>query len=407
MEYLILITSLCLIGGVSFLSGKLIEKIKLPALIGMMLTGMLLGPNVINIIPQITISSSSYIKDIALVIVLFIAGLGISWTQMKQIGRPAVLLSVIPASLEGLCIAILSIFLLGFSFVQGGILGFIIAAVSPAVLIPSMLDLMKRGLGEDKAIPEMLIVGASADDTIAITFFTMFLNIQLALSNGGTVNYANYFFSIPFSIILCIALAWLVVKGWIFLSKSVFTSNIVKLCSIAIIIISLRLIENIYHFSLLNSLLTIMIIGFFLRKYDEKFSLYLKAKMQYIWEYGKLYLFFFVGMVIDPTLVGVYFPIALLMLSISLIIRSFGVWLSLLKTNLSWKERLFCIVAYLPKATVQSAKSGVPLQYGIPGAEIMQAIAIMSVLITAPIGAIGIKILAPICLTTNPEKSNS
>ena len=169
-------------------SGLIAEKFKLPSLIGMMFFGMIIGPSYLNIVPSQTLEISSIIKDTALVIVLFIGGLGISLSQIKQIGRPAVLLSVIPATLEGFIIAFLSMKFLNFTFIQGAILGFMIAAVSPAVLIPSMVSLINRKVGQDKAIPQMLLVGASADDTIAITLFTTFLGIYLQSSNGENIS---------------------------------------------------------------------------------------------------------------------------------------------------------------------------------------------------------------------------
>ena len=166
INVLVIIISLILIGILANYSGKLVEFIKLPSLIGMILLGMLIGPSFLDLVPKSTLSISPYIKDLALITVLFIGGLGISLTQMKQIGRPAILLSIIPATLEGLTIAVLSMIFLKFTFVQGSILGFIIAAVSPAVLVPSMVDLIKRKIGQDKAIPQMLLVGASADDLL-------------------------------------------------------------------------------------------------------------------------------------------------------------------------------------------------------------------------------------------------
>ena len=185
---MIIIISLLIIGVLANYSGLIAEKFKLPSLIGMMLLGMFIGPSYLNLVPKGTLEISSTIKDIALVIVLFIGGLGINLSQIKQIGRPAVLLSVVPATLEGFTIAFLSMKFLGFTFIQGAILGFIIAAVSPAVLIPSMVSLINRRVGQDKAIPQMLLVGASADDTIAITLFTTFLGIYLQSSKGENIS---------------------------------------------------------------------------------------------------------------------------------------------------------------------------------------------------------------------------
>lgn len=391
---LLIILSLLLIGVLANYAGKLIELIKLPSLIGMILIGMFIGPSFLNIVPKITLAISPYIKDMALVTVLFIGGLGISLSQMKQIGRPAVLLSIIPATLEGLTIALLSMTFLKFTFVQGAILGFIIAAVSPAVLVPSMVDLINRKIGQDKAIPQMLLVGASADDTVAITLFTTFLGVYMSTLDGGSISIANELISIPITIFISILIGWLLA----FLSKNILkiiNNNKVRVIFSLAICLSIRSIENRFHLEIFNSLLTIMIYGFFLRTYLNESAKKIQDGINIVWKYGKLYLFAFVGMAIDPSLVGAYLWIGIGMLIISLSVRSIGVIISLIGTDLSFKERIFCVIAYLPKATVQSAKAGIPLQMGVAGGEIMQAIAILSVLVTAPIGAIGIKLTSP------------
>ena len=394
IKFLIIIISLILIGILANYSGKLVEFIKLPSLMGMILLGMFIGPSFLNLVPQSTLDISSYIKDIALVTVLFIGGLGISLKQMKQIGRPAILLSIIPALLEGLTIAFLSTLFLDFTFIQGAILGFIIAAVSPAVLVPSMVDLIKRKVGQDKAIPQMLLVGASADDTIAITLFTTFLGIYMSRINGQSISIAGELLSIPITIFISIFIGWLLA----FLTKNLLKFikiNALRVICAFIICLLIRLVENTFHLEVFNSLLTIMIYGFFLRAFLGDIALKIQAGINVVWKYGKIYLFAFVGMAINPSLVGKYLWIGIAMLIISLTVRSIGVVISLIGTDLSFKERIFCVIAYLPKATVQSAKAGIPLQMGVAGGEVMQAIAILSVLITAPIGAIGIKLSSP------------
>ena len=405
IKLLVIIVSLILIGILANYSGKLVELIKLPSLIGMILLGMFVGPSFLNLIPQSTLNISPYIKDIALVTVLFIGGLGISINQMKQIGRPAILLSIIPATLEGLTIAFLSMIFLNFTFVQGAILGFIIAAVSPAVLVPSMVDLIKRKIGQDKAIPQMLLVGASADDTVAITLFTTFLGIYMSSNNGQSISIASELFSIPITIFTSIFIGWLLA----FLTKKLLKSikiNTLRVILTFIICLLIRLVENTFHLEIFNSLLTIMIYGFFLRAFLDDLALKIQDGINVVWKYGKIYLFAFVGMAINPSLVGEYLWIGILMLIISLTIRSIGVAISLIGTDLSFKERIFCIIAYLPKATVQSAKAGIPLQMGVAGGEVMQAIAILSVLITAPIGAIGIKLSSPRLLNQENTKED-
>ncbi|WP_147633228.1 cation:proton antiporter [Turicibacter sanguinis] len=394
MIILIVLLSLIIIGILANYSGKLVEYIKLPSLIGMMIFGMIIGPAFLNVVPQATLKIAPVIKDIALVAVLFIGGLGISLAQMKQIGRPAILLSVVPATLEGFTIALMSMLLLKFSFVQGAILGFIIAAVSPAVLIPSMIDLINRRVGQDKAIPQMLLVGASADDTIAITLFTTFLGIYF---NTGSIS--TQLLMIPVTLVLSIGVGYLVFK----LTRGIIehvSNDYLKVMIAFGLCLAMRAVEKYGHVEIFNSLLTVMVFGFFIRNYIVDSSKIILDKMNLIWKTGKLYLFAFVGMAINPTLVGEFFLIGVGILSCSLFVRSIGVLISLIGTNLSLKERIFCVIAYLPKATVQSAKAAIPMQMGVVGGEIMQAIAILSVLITAPIGAIGIKLTSDKLLKT-------
>ena len=399
MTLIIVLISLLIIGILAHYSGKLIEYIKLPSLIGMMLIGMLIGPSFLNLVPDATLTIAPTLKDIALVTVLFIGGLGISVAQMKQIGRPAILLSAIPATLEGFTIALMAMLFLKFSFIQGAILGFIIAAVSPAVLIPSMIDLINRKVGQDKAIPQMLLVGASADDTIAITLFTTFLGIYMQTTSGEAISIPMQLLMIPLTIIISVAAGFIVYK----LSKPIIekiSSSIGKVIVAFGLCLLMRAIEKYFHLEIFNSLLTVMLYGFFIRNYVvDSFQMILN-QMNRIWKTGKLYLFAFVGMAINPTLVGEFFLIGCGILAISLSVRSIGVLISLIGTNLSFKERIFCVIAYLPKATVQSAKAAIPMQMGVAGGEIMQAIAILSVLITAPIGAIGIKLTSDRLLQT-------
>ena len=399
MTLIIVLISLLIIGILAHYSGKLIEYIKLPSLIGMMLIGMLIGPSFLNLVPDATLTIAPTLKDIALVTVLFIGGLGISVAQMKQIGRPAILLSAIPETIEGFTIALMAMLFLKFSFIQGAILGFIIAAVSPAVLIPSMIDLINRKVGQDKAIPQMLLVGASADDTIAITLFTTFLGIYMQTTSGEAISIPMQLLMIPLTIIISVAVGFIVYK----LSKPIIekiSSSIGKVIVAFGLCLLMRAIEKYFHLEIFNSLLTVMLYGFFIRNYVVDSSQMILNQMNRIWKTGKIYLFAFVGMAINPTLVGEFFLIGCGILAISLSVCSIGVLISLIGTNLSFKERIFCVIAYLPKATVQSAKAAIPMQMGVAGGEIMQAIAILSVLITAPIGAIGIKLTSDRLLQT-------
>ncbi|MCX3066705.1 cation:proton antiporter [Cetobacterium somerae] len=389
MNYFIILLFFIFLAFYSNYVGKIFEKIKFPSLIGMMIAGVLIGPYGLNKTPELALELAPILKDVALIIVLFIGGLGIGADQIKKIGRPAILLSIIPATLEGFAIAYLSTIFLGFTFIQGAILGFIIAAVSPAVLIPSMVSLIDKNIGQKKSIPQLLLVGASADDTIAITLFTSFLAIYFQKLDGGTFDFKTQLFLIPVSIVVSLIIGWLVglIGKYSYLK---INNNKIKIAVVFTICLVLRFIENKFHFTLYNSLLTIMSLGFFIRYYQVEKYKEIHKGMNEIWKYGKIYLFTFVGMAINPGLVGGYFFIGLTILTYSLSVRSIGVLIALIGTNLTYKERLFCVIAYLPKATVQSAKAGIPLQMGVVGGEVMQAIAILSVLITAPLGAIGI-----------------
>ena len=388
---MILILNLIIIGLLANYFGKIAEKLKLPSLIGMMIIGMIIGPSFLDLVSDNTLNIAPILKDISLVIILFIGGLGIDISQIKLIGRPAVLLSILPAILEGFAISFLSMIFLDFNFIQGAILGFIIAAVSPAILIPSMVSLINKNIGQNKAIPQMLLVGASCDDTIAITLFTTFLTIYNKGINKGSISIFSQIIMIPITILLSVLVGFLMFK----ISKKIIsiTKNIyLKVVILLIICLSMRFLEKKFNIEVFNSLLSIMIYGFFIRNYVKENANLILDTMNNIWKYGKLYLFTFVGMAINPNFVDKYFFIGFIIISCSLVVRSIGVLLALVGTNLNFKERLFCVIAYIPKATVQSAKASIPLQNGVLGGEIMQAISILSVLITAPIGAIGIKL---------------
>lgn len=374
-----------LVGGYIF--GEIFGKLQLPKLIGMIVFGCLANVYLGWIDPA-AIEIGKNLKSMALVIVLLIGGFGIKSEQIKKVGRPAVLLSAIPASLEGFTVAYIAMKLLGFSFVQGGILGFIIAAVSPAVLVPNMVDLINRRLGEKKAIPQMLLTGASADDSIAIAMFTSFLGIYF-----GSGNIGRNLLNIPLAIAtgLAVGVAMGVIGGNI--SKHIRNDHM-KAVVLAALAICMRMVEQHYHTAFFNSLIAVMTMGYVVTNYFAEEAKKIIHGLKKAWIIGSIYLFTLVGTAIDPRLAGDLFLTGLGIVSISLFVRSIGVLLSLIGTNLNWKERAFCVIAYLPKATVQSAKAGIPLQMGVAGGEIIQALSIIAVLITAPIGAIGIKLTA-------------
>lgn len=385
-----------LIGG--HYAGKAVEKIKLPKLMGMIIFGCIIGPAYLNQINEFTLHIGKELKSIALVTVLITGGLGISTKQLKKMGRPALLLSFIPAGLEGFAVAFAAMKLFGFTFIQGGILGFIISAVSPAVLIPSMVDLINRGIGQRKAIPQMMLAGGSADDSIAIALFTTFMSFYFGASNG----FASNLLAIPVSIISGV-LAGIAAALFLKVLCKITKNKIIQCILVLGTGVGMRTLEELKILNL-NSLIAVMVMGFIISNYCEKeLGDRLKENLGKIWQIGQIYLFTLVGTAIDPNLVGNLLIPGTLAIMSALVIRSIGTWISLLGTDLTYRERLFCVIAYLPKATVQSAKAGVPLQMGVVGGELIQAVAILSVLITAPIGAIGIKLTALPLLEGNGE----
>lgn len=371
------------IGG--YYSGKMVRKIHLPPLIGMIAFGCLANVYLKVIDPK-AVEIGKYLKNIALVVVLLIGGLGIKLDQIKKVGRPAILLSVIPAFLEGMTIAFISTKIFGLSFIQGGILGFIIAAVSPAVLVPAMVDLINRRVGEKKAIPQMLLTGASADDSVAIALFTSFLSFYF----GKGDIFANLI-KVPIAVMTGIIVGSLLGVACGYASKYMKNKFLASIM-IALVAISMRLVEEHFHLETFNSLLGVMTLGFVIANFFQHILIDLTVQLKKIWGFGAIFLFTLVGGAINPNLIGSVFFAGTAVILTSLFVRSIGVLISLIGTDLSAKEKAFCVIAYLPKATVQSAKAGIPLQMGVAQGELIQALSILAVVITAPIGAIGIKL---------------
>lgn len=372
--------------GLAF--NRAFEKIRLPGLLGMLLLGVAMGPYGFNLISQEVLTISSDLRKIALIIILLRAGLGLDKDALNKVGIPAIKMSCIPGIFEGLTIMLVATYLLNISRVEAGILGFIIAAVSPAVIVPSMLELIQRKVGEDKGIPTLILAGASVDDVFAITLFTAFLGLY----GGGNVNLFRQVLNIPISIVLGIALGVLVGFLMVFLFKKYRmrdTKKVLIVLGSAIVLNSIE--EFLEGWVPIASLLGVMTIGFILL---EKYPLVAKRisnKFNKIWVFAQLLLFVLVGaevniyVAIDSGLIG------LIIIAIGLIARSIGVLISVAGTNLNRKERLFCVISYVPKATVQAAIGAVPLAMGVASGEIILAIAVLSILITAPLGAIGIR----------------
>lgn len=370
------------------LANKIFTKLKLPGLLGMLIVGILLGPYAFDILHKEILIISGDLRKIALIVILLRAGLGVKKETLKKIGIPAIKLSFIPGIFEGFTLIFITMKIFNFSFEQAGILAFIISAVSPAVVVPSMLSLIDKGKGEKKAIPTLILAGASIDDVFAITIYSTFLGMY----NAKNANILKQLLNIPISIALGISIGIIIgfIMTYIFKHYHIRdTKKTLILLSTAIIFNSLE--EPLEKIVPIATLLGVMTIGFILLEKYPNVANRLSSKLNKVWVLAEIILFVLVGaevnifVAMDSGLIGI------LVITIGLIGRSIGVIISLIGTNLNFKERLFCIISYTPKATVQAAIGAVPLTMGVKGGELILAIAVLSIIITAPLGAIGIK----------------
>ncbi len=388
--------SLAAIILLGLLLNRTFEKIKLPGLLGMLILGIFMGPHVFNLISPEILAISADLRKIALIIILLRAGMGLNKETLNRVGVEALKMSCIPGICEGLTIMLAASYLLGISRVEAGILGFIIAAVSPAVIVPQMLDLINRGLGADKGIPTLILAGASVDDVFAITLFGSFLGLY----GGISTSLFRQLFNIPLSIILGILLGALVGLLMVLIFKKYHmrdTKKVLILLGAAIILNSLE--EILEGFIPIASLLGVMTIGFILLEKSPVVAKRIGSKFNKIWVFAQLLLFVLVGAEVNILIAMESGLIGLIIIIIGLIARSIGVLISLTGSSLNCQERAFCVIAYIPKATVQAAIGAVPLSLGIPSGQVILAIAVLSIVITAPLGAIGIKVTGDRWLT--------
>jgi len=381
--------SLALIIIFGLLLSRFFNKLKLPGLLGMLLLGVVLGPYVLNIIDSEILRISGDLRKIALIVILLRAGLGIERETLKMVGVPAIKLSFIPGLFEGFTVLILGIVFFKMTWYEAGMLGFIIAAVSPAVVVPQMLELIEMGRGRKKGIPTLILTGASIDDVIAITLFTSFLGFY-----GGTqISILYSVLSVPLSI----GLGLLFGVGIGFLLLFLFKKYHIRDTKKALMILSLAILMTSTEDFLkdiipIASLLGVMALGFVLREKYWKVAERLSLKFNKIWVFAEIMLFVLVGAQVNIKVAIESGLIGLLIIAVGLLARSSGVLLSLRKTKLNIRERLFCVIAYVPKATVQAAIGGIPLAAGVASGDIILAMAVLSIIITAPLGAIGIKV---------------
>lgn len=381
-------TSLGIIILLGLLANTVFSKLKLPGLLGMLILGVLLGPYGFDWLQADIINASADFRKIALIIILLRAGIGISREDLSRVGITAIKMSCIPGLIEGFFIAFTSIKLLGFSFIQGGLLGFIIAAVSPAVIVPQMLSFMERKIGTNKGIPTLILAGASIDDVFAITIFSTFLGLY----SGTHVNIGVKLIGIPVSIFLGIAAGALIGYVMIWMFKNYHIRDTKKVLIILGSSILLTALESLLKNKVeIAGLLGVMTIGFIILEKLPNVGKRLAMKFNKIWVFAEILLFVLVGaqvnigVALDAGTMGAFVILA------GLIGRSIGVIISVAGTDLNWKERWFCVIAYIPKATVQAAMGAIPLSLGVASGDVILAIAVLSILITAPIGAIAIK----------------
>ncbi|MBI9012742.1 MAG: cation:proton antiporter [Clostridiales bacterium] len=381
-------TSIAIIILLGLILNYIFEKLKLPGLLGMLLLGILLGPYVFNILDADLLVISADLRKIALIIILLRAGLGISKNNLSKVGKTALKMSFIPGILEGFTVAFLTMLFFDLSFVEGGILGFIVAAVSPAVVVPSMLSFIENKIGTKKNIPTLILASASIDDVVAITIFTTFLGLY----SGSKVNIGIQLLNIPISILLGITIGFLLGLLLVYLFNKLHirdTKKVLIIIGIATLLTSLEtLLSGIVPVA---SLLGVMTIGFVILEKREIVAKRLAVKFNKIWVFAELLLFVLIGSQVNIEVALNSGLKGLLVIVIGLIARSIGVFISTLGTDLNNKEKLFCAISYIPKATVQAAIGAIPLSLGIPSGELILALAVLAIIITAPLGLIGIR----------------
>ena len=386
-----MLTSLAFVFLAGLAAAAVCSAIKLPRIIGMLLVGIVLGPHILNVLDDSILSISSELRQMALIIILLKAGLSLNLSDLRQVGRPAVLLSCLPATCELAGYILFAPCLLGVSRIEAAVMGAVLAAVSPAVVVPRMVFLMENRWGTDKSIPQMLLAGASCDDIYVIGLFTTFTGI----AQGGNAKAAD-FLNIPVSVVLGIAVGAAAGYALSRFFEAAFARNHMVRGSVKIIIVLsvsflLVALETVLKGKIaLSGLLAVTSMACMLaRKTTGEVRARLSEKFGKLWIAAELILFVLVGAAVDIRYVSETGLAAVLMVLTALIFRAAGVVLCLAGTKLSRRERLFCVIAYLPKATVQAAIGSVPLAMGLPCGKIVLSVAVLAILITAPLGALG------------------
>nr|WP_320059722.1 cation:proton antiporter [uncultured Bacteroides sp.] len=381
-----MLTSLAFIFLLGMFLGYFFMKLKLPGLLGMLLTGIILGPYVLNALEPSLLSVSVDLRQLALVIILTRAGLALDIKDLMKVGRPAVLMCFVPACFEIVGMMLVAPPLLHISLLDAAIMGSVVAAVSPAIIVPKMLNLMDQRYGTNKSIPQMIMAGGSVDDVFVIVMFTAFTGLAL----GGEISPIS-FLQIPVSIatglVLGVFLGWCLTRYF----KRYHMRDSVKvliLLSVSFLLVALeRVLKGIVPIS---GLLAVMALGATLLKTYDALAVRLSGKFSKLWVGAEILLFVLVGATVNIEYALGAGLAAIAVILLALLFRMLGVFVCMIKTPLTTKERLFCMIAYLPKATVQAAIGSLPLAMGLPCGEIVLTVAVLAILITAPLGAFGI-----------------
>lgn len=387
-----MIASLAYIFLFGLLMSELFKKLKLPGIIGMLITGIVLGPYVLNLLDGSMLSISSDLRKIALIIILLKAGLSLNIADLKKVGRPAIMMSCVPAAFEILGYIVFAPMVFGITRTEAAVMGAVLGAVSPAVVVPRMVHLMETRYGTEKSIPQLIMAGASCDDIFVIVLFSTFTG----MAQSGKADFRGLI-DIPVSIVLGIALGAVVGLVLSIFFETVYKNkkyirNSVKLIiilGISFLLITVEIwLENIISVS---GLLAVVSMACVLKmKSNEVVTKRLSEKFGKLWIAAEIMLFVLVGAAVDISYTMNAGIAAVGMIFLALIFRSVGVWLCLVGTKLNIKERIFCVIAYLPKATVQAAIGSVPMAMGLSCGQIVLSVAVVAILITAPLGAIGI-----------------
>lgn len=381
-----MLLSIALILLIGMSMGWICKKVKLPSLLGILLTGIVLGPYVLNLLDPGILNISAELRKIALIIILTRAGLGLDVSGLKKLGRPALLMCFVPATFEIAGIMLLAPALMGLDLLEAAIMGAVLAAVSPAVVVPRMVKLMDEGYGTKEGIPQLILAGASVDDVYVIVLFSTF--IGMAMGEGASV---ISFINIPVSIILGIGIGLICGFALDYLFRKIHmrdTSKVIFILSISLLLVVLE--DSLSTPITFSALIAIMFIGIGIQRRRSDVAKRISAKYAKLWVGAEVFLFVLVGATVNISYLGSVGPKAILVIVGALLFRMLGVFICLHGTSLKKQEKLFTMMAYTPKATVQAAIGGIPLAYGLSCGDTVLTVAVLAIVLTAPLGALAI-----------------